>query len=202
MSEPFIGEIRMFAGNFAPRDWAYCNGQLMAIADYNALFAIIGTYYGGDGRSTFALPDLRSRVPVGVGTGPGLMPYALAQRGGAESVILSQAQMPAHSHSVQASAASVLSGNIDVKIPVNSDEAEENSAVNHYLAPTSAPAYAGDKTAGQYLGATEVNSTQDVTTSVNVEIGQTGASQPLYNVQPYLGMHYIICLEGIFPPRP
>lgn len=198
----YLGEIRMFAGNFAPMNWAYCEGQTLAIADYTALFAIIGTYYGGDGRTSFALPDFRSRVPVGVGMGPGLMPYALAQRGGAESVILSHTQLPAHTHPVQATAASTLSGDVEVKIPVSTEDAEGKVPTNQFLAKSSASAYMDEKTTGSYLGAPEVTSTLDVTTNVNVEIGQAGASQPLYNVQPYIGMHYIICVEGLFPQRP
>jgi len=97
MSQPFIGEIRMFAGNFAPMGWAFCNGALMAIADNTALFSLIGTTYGGDGQTTFALPNLQSRVPVHVGQG-----FALAQTGGAETVTLTTSQIPAHSHVPQA----------------------------------------------------------------------------------------------------
>lgn len=104
MSEPFIGEIRMFAGNFAPRGWALCDGQLMAISQNDALFSLFGTIYGGDGRTTFALPDLRGRAPMHLGSGPGLTPYTIGARGGAESVTLSSNQLPVHTHGVQASA--------------------------------------------------------------------------------------------------
>src|SRR5713101_8048261 len=96
MSQPFIGEIRMFAGNFAPAGWAFCNGALMPISENDALFNLIGTTYGGDGQSTFALPNLQSRIPIHVGPG-----FALAQTGGAETVTLTQVQMPAHAHLVQ-----------------------------------------------------------------------------------------------------
>jgi microcystin-dependent protein len=104
MSNPFVGEIRLFGGNFAPAGWAFCNGQLLSIAENETLFNLIGTTYGGDGQSTFALPDLRGRVPVHAGQGPGLSNYILGQSGGAEDVTLTADQIPAHSHVPQASA--------------------------------------------------------------------------------------------------
>ena len=99
-ADTLLGEISMFAGNFAPRGWALCNGQFLSISQNSALFSILGTTYGGDGRTTFALPDLRGRVPVGPGRGPGLSDYRLGQRGGSENNVLSVANMPAHTHSV------------------------------------------------------------------------------------------------------
>ena|SRR5438128_8975221 len=102
MASPFIGQITLFAGNFAPRGWAFCNGQLLSIAQNTALFSILGTTYGGNGQTTFALPDLRGRVPVHAGQGPGLSNYDLGQQGGAESVTLTTAQMPAHTHPANA----------------------------------------------------------------------------------------------------
>lgn len=99
--EPFIGEISMFGGNFAPRGWAFCNGQLLPIAQNTALFSLIGTFYGGDGRTTFALPDLRSRVPVHSGQGPGLSPYQVGQQGGSEIMFLNVNQIPSHNHTVK-----------------------------------------------------------------------------------------------------
>ncbi len=96
MSDPFVGEIRMFAGNFAPRNFAFCDGQLVAISQNNALFSLFGTIYGGDGRTTFGLPDLRGRVPLHMGTGPGLSPRPIGQKGGSETVALSAANLPAH----------------------------------------------------------------------------------------------------------
>jgi microcystin-dependent protein len=105
MPNPFLGEIRMFAGNFAPRDWASCDGQLLPIAQNSALFSILGTTYGGDGRTTFGLPDMRGRVPVGEGTGVGLAQVRLGERGGAEDVTLSAPQMPSHTHALNGSSA-------------------------------------------------------------------------------------------------
>ena len=102
MSNPFVGEIRLFGGNFAPAGWAICNGSLLAISEFETLFNLIGTTYGGDGESTFSLPDLRGRVPVHQGQGPGLSPYTIGESGGAETVTLTSGQMPAHTHPLRA----------------------------------------------------------------------------------------------------
>src|SRR5271157_5430691 len=102
MSNPFVAEIRIFCGNFAPTGWAFCNGQILPIAQNTALFSLLGTTYGGDGRTTFALPDLRGRVPISSGQGPGLASYALGQSGGAETATLGASQLPAHNHLVNA----------------------------------------------------------------------------------------------------
>ena len=103
MSEPFVGEVRMFAGNFAPRGWAFCDGQLLAVSQNDALFSLLGTIYGGDGRTTFGLPDLRGRIPIHAGSGPGLSPRRLGAKGGAENVTLTVNQMPSHTHTMRAS---------------------------------------------------------------------------------------------------
>src|SRR5512135_2464461 len=105
MAQPYVGEIRMFAGNFAPAGWMFCEGQLLAISEFETLFNLIGTTYGGDGQSTFALPDLRSRVPLHMGQGPGLSSYIIGQNGGAEEVTLTTNQIPSHNHVPQAAAA-------------------------------------------------------------------------------------------------
>ena len=111
MSEPFIGEIRIFAGNFEPRNWAYCDGRLISISSNNELFAVLGTTYGGDGRTTFGLPDLRGRAPMHAGNGPGLTSRQLGARGGAETVVLTEAQLPNHTHQM---AAVDATGNTDI----------------------------------------------------------------------------------------
>jgi len=111
MSEPFVGEVRMFAGNFAPRGWAFCDGQLLAVSQNDALFSLFGTIYGGDGRTTFGLPDLRGRIPIHAGTGPGLSPRRLGAKGGAEKVTLTVNQLPSHSHPLQATSANASSRN-------------------------------------------------------------------------------------------
>jgi len=127
MSDPFIGEIRMFGGNFAPLSWATCSGQLMAIAQNDALFALLGTTYGGDGQTTFGLPDLRGRLPIHQGQGPGLSPYVLGQAGGTESVTLTTSQIPGHNHLVSANGAA---GSVDT--PTNNYWAASASSASIY----------------------------------------------------------------------
>lgn len=169
MSSGTIGEIRLFAGNFAPRDWAFCNGQLMSIAANSALFSILGTTYGGNGTSTFALPDLRGRVPVGVGQGPGLSNRQLGEASGQETVTLTQANLPSHSHTLAAGG-----------MPTTSDPA------GAYLPTGTSRIYGPGPATTQLAPAT---------------IGLTGQNVPVNNVQPYLGMSYVICLYGIYPAR-
>ena len=170
--EPFIGEIRMFAGNFAPRGWAKCEGQLLAINQYNALFSILGTTYGGDGRTTFALPDLRGRVAIGSGTGPGLTPRSLSQRSGSETNMLTVANLPAHNHSINAVTAD---GN------------------------TSVPG--GNLPAGTKLLDKEYSDATATTTMNATMVSSTGGGQAVNNMQPYLTVTYIIALQGLYPSR-
>ena len=172
MSQPFIGEIRMFGGSFAPRSWAFCNGQLLAIAQNDALFSLLGTTYGGDGQNTFALPDLRGRIPVHRGQGSGLSPYDLGQVGGVESVTLLTQQLPAHSHAFVASTAAA------------SPTSEPGGSVT---AAASAPLYV------EPSGALAGMSSQAIT--------PVGGTQPHGNVAPFQCVSFIICLEGIYPSR-
>ena len=176
MAEPFLGEIRIFGGNFAPVGWALCNGALLQISQNTALFSILGTTYGGDGVRTFALPDLRGRVVVGFGQGPGLSAYAQGQIGGAESQTLTTAQMPLHSHSVGASETASTS---DPKggVPAKVVGAQVGSAPHVY---------------GAAPDGTAMNSAM---------IGSSGSGQPFSILQPYLVINYIIALQGIFPSR-
>ena len=176
MSEPFIGQIMMFAGNFAPRGWSLCEGQLLSIAQNTALFSILGTTYGGDGRTTFALPDLRGRVPIQPGTGPGLSPYTLGQSGGVENVSLLISNIPAHNHPLQAS-----TGAGDASSPQNA-----------------VPAVTVDPNTQQPLSG---YNTSPNATMAAASVGLAGGSQPHTNVQPYLSVNFIIALEGIFPSR-
>ncbi len=174
--DPFLGEIRLFAGNFAPIGWALCQGQLLPIAQNTALFSIIGTTYGGDGIRTFALPDLRGRVVVSFGQGQGLSPYQQGQVGGAENSTLTTAQMPAHSHTVNASE-TATTGDPKGAVP----------------AKTVGPTIGQDPKA--YAAAS------DGTTMNNAMIGIAGGSQPVSILQPYLVINYIIALQGVFPSR-
>jgi microcystin-dependent protein len=170
-NDPFIGEIILFAGNFAPRGWAFCEGQLLSIASNSALFSILGTTYGGDGRTTFALPDLRGRVPLGPGTGPGLSTRALGQRSGQENVTLTTGQLPSHTHTANAHAGNGSSDNPTGLLPAQN--------------PAGIPEYAAGANAALAANA----------------IGNTGSSQAHNNMQPFLGLNYIIALVGTFPSR-
>jgi microcystin-dependent protein len=175
---PYIGEIRMFAGNFAPLGWAFCNGQLLSIAEYDTVFALIGTMYGGDGQSTFALPDLRGRAPISPGQGPGLPNYVTAQKGGTEANTLTGNNIP-HTHAITGTAGIFVSGEDGLKV----------SAAGNY------PSVNGDN-----IYSTTANSLMAAAV-VNITTGNAGTVSPLPvdNMQPYLAVSYIICLEGIFP---
>jgi len=171
--EPFIGEIMMFAGNFAPKGWAMCNGQLLPIAQYTALFSLLGTTYGGNGQTTFALPDLRGRVPVHPGQGPGLSNYDLGQQSGSENVTLTTTQIPAHAHTFAPGCSTQVP---NAESPAN--------AVPANLDPNQ-------------TFSTEPNGNMRPGNSSTV-----GGSQPHNNLQPLLCINFIIALEGIFPSRP
>ncbi|CAN5802567.1 tail fiber protein [soil metagenome] len=183
MSNPFLGEIRMFAGVFAPRGWTFCNGQLMAISENDALYTLIGTTYGGDGQTTFGIPDLRGRVPLSQGQGPGLSSYVIGQKAGTESVTLTLLQTPSHTHSLNATSA-----NGNVAVP------------NNQTLPASPDAPTPHTTASLYVEATPnavVQNTMDPTS-----ISPSGGSnQPHENRMPVLAFSFIIALEGVFPSR-
>lgn len=173
MSEPFIGQIMAVGFNFAPRGWAMCNGQLLPISQNDALFALIGTTYGGDGVTTFALPDLRSRIAIHQGQGPGLTNRPIGQASGTETVTLVANQMPSHTHPVSATAV-----NADKPTPANNIWATE---------PT---------TSTLFYGAGPTDSTMNPQT-----ISAAGGNQPHDNLMPYLTMTYVIALVGIFPSQ-
>ena len=176
MSEPFIAEIRIFAGNFAPRGWAFCNGQLLPIAQNTALFSLIGTTYGGDGRTTTALPNLKGRAPMHPGRGPGLTSRRLGQRGGVEMVSLTEAQMPSHTHTVRAS----------------SEAPGDNDPGGAFMAAAS----------GRFgtLYAAANSSLGNMQTSPNV-FPNAGGSQPHNNMQPFIAVNFIVALVGLYPSR-
>ncbi|MCY1078456.1 phage tail protein [Archangium lansingense] len=173
MSTPFIGQIVMFAGNFAPRGWAFCQGQILPIAQNQALFSILGTTYGGNGQTTFALPDLRGRYPMQPGQGPGLSPRTLGEQGGSETVTLIANQMPAHNHTIN----------------VSSQDGDTETPVGTVLA--------ADSTGGNlnYRGA-PIDGTMNP-----AAIGIAGGSQPHNNMSPFLCVNFIIALEGVYPSR-
>jgi microcystin-dependent protein len=179
MADPFLGEIRMVGWNFAANGWALCNGQLMSISQNNALFALLGTTYGGDGISTFALPNLQGRVPIHQGTGPGLSPYTMGESAGSEAVTLLVNQMPQHNHMV---AVNNQAGS--VADPTNALLAQGNSGAGRDPIATS------NFTSGAATG-----------TLAPAAISATGGNQPHANIQPFLCVNFIIALQGIFPSR-
>lgn len=169
--EPLLGSIMLFAGTFAPRGWAFCNGQLLPINQNQALFSIIGTVYGGDGRTTFALPDLRGRAPIGAGQGAGLSNYPVGVSTGNETTTLTVNNLPSHAHALKGSSSPGTSNSPNGNVPaVNRD------GILHY------------------------GSDADVDMN-SAGVTNTGGNQPINNLQPVLAMHYCIALQGIFPSR-
>jgi microcystin-dependent protein len=171
MSEPFVGEIRMFAGNFAPRGWAFCDGQLLAVSQNDALFSLLGTIYGGDGRTTFGLPDCRGRIPIHAGHGPGLSERRLGAKGGAEKVTLTVNQLPSHTHG---------------PLKATTQTATDALPDSRLTAQTDAALYINDTPIGGFNAAS---------------ITDVGGSQPHTNMMPSLCVHFIIALVGIYPSR-
>lgn len=171
MSEPFVGEIRMFAGNFAPRGWAFCDGQLLAVSQNDALFSLLGTIYGGDGRTTFALPDMRGRLPVHAGTGPGLSPVRLGEKSGLESVTLTVNQLPPHSHPAVCSSDLAVEANPGGVVPADTTSLDLYSS--------------GGVTDSLSSAATDA----------------VGGSRSHTNLMPFTCVHFIIALFGIYPSR-
>jgi microcystin-dependent protein len=145
VGQPFVGEIRLFAGNFAPLDWAFCEGQLLSIAEFEVLFDLIGTTYGGDGQTTFQLPDLRSRVPVGQGTGSGLSTYVIGQNGGVESVTLTSNQIPSHRHAFVGSGGGGSSPGGGLLGTPSGDAIYTSGAVSGALAPAAVVSAGGSQ---------------------------------------------------------
>lgn len=181
-NEPFIGGIVMFGGNFAPRGWALCDGQLLPINQNTALFSILGTTYGGDGRTTFGLPDLRSRFPLHPGNGPGLPSYNLGQKGGAATRTLTTNQMPSHTHTATGGGGSVAVAST----PGTTDDPTGNVLARP---ASSIPTYAAPADADGTLGGGAVT------------IGNTGGNQSFDTMPPYQAVNFIIALVGVFPSR-
>ena len=175
MSEPFIAEIRIFAGNFAPRGWAFCDGQLLPVSQNTALFSLIGTTYGGDGRTTTALPNLQGRAPMHPGRGPGLTARRLGEKVGVETVTLSEAQIPSHSHTARAASAI---GNVG-------------------LGPGTTNSMGGAGGGSAY----QANISANLVDLASSTLSTTGGSQSHTNVQPYLTLNFIIALQGLYPSR-
>lgn len=177
--EGTIGEIRMFAATFAPRFWAYCNGQLLAISTNQALFSILGTTYGGNGTINFALPNMQSRVAVGTGSGPGLSTYQLGQLTGVENNTITAANIPSHTHVIAGAA----------KMLTTTAAANAVAPAGNYFANDATPKYKNSGAGDTMRPAT-----------VALSLGSSGGT-PVSNMMPYTAISYIICLQGIFPSR-
>jgi len=175
MSDPFVGEITMFAGNFAPRNWAFCDGRLIAISENTTLFSLLSNRYGGDGRTTFGLPDMRGRLPVHFGTGLGLTNKSIGERQGTEAVTLDTSEIASHKHTVQAS--STTASQADPVGLVLARSATASTAIYAEADPNN-----------------KTNMPEDM-------IGHSGENQQHTNIMPYLCLNFIISLQGIYPPR-
>lgn len=173
MNEPFLAMIILFAGNFEPIGWAFCDGRLLPINQNTALFSLVGTFYGGNGTTNFALPDLRGRVPIGTGSGPGLSPVNIGEAAGVENITLTINQMPQHSHTLNGHTALGDTSDPTNAIPANTGALDR-----------------------EYKGNTAPNTVMN-----SAAIGTNGGSQPVAIRNPYLGMTYVIALQGIFPSR-
>ncbi len=179
--EGVIGYLTIFAGNFAPKNWALCQGQIINIASNTAAFSILGTTYGGNGTTTFGLPNLQGKTVIGAGSGPGLSSYSLGQNGGIESLTLNTSQMPAHSHPVAVTSTFAAGA-----------EATTNVATNNV--------FGADKT-GDIIPFTVNPDTQLKPYSGTINTAPNGGNQPISISNPYLSLNYIICLYGVYPAR-
>ena len=201
LGSAYTGSIDLWAPNFAPRGWAFCHGQLLSINDNQVLFSLIGTIYGGDGRVSFALPNLQGRVPLGAGHGPGLKTYPLGEMGGSETVTLTKDQMPAHTHTATFSPSGPAVGSVEVQVFDGGGLVSSgNQPAGKYLGPSgsSLNLYYDSPDTGKLLGNAELALNSAPGT---VDILNAGASQQFHVVQPVTVMHYIICLSDIYPPR-
>jgi microcystin-dependent protein len=171
MADPFVAEIRIFPFNFAPRGWAWCDGQLMPLSQNTALFSLLGTTYGGDGKSNFALPDLQGRAPMHPGQGPGLSLHELGETGGSETVTLLESEIPSHSHTLNAS----------------QGDGNERTPANQLLATG--------------IGISQYQTPAATTNLSQNAVAPAGGDQPHNNMQPYLTFYFNIALQGVFPPR-
>ncbi|HEX8104176.1 MAG TPA: tail fiber protein [Solirubrobacteraceae bacterium] len=174
MADPFVAEIRIFPFNFAPKGWAWCNGQLMPISQNTALFSLLGTTYGGDGKSTFALPNLEGSAPMHPGQGPGLSLHDLGETGGSETVTLLETEIPAHAHQLRANGQQA-----DLQLPGSDRSMARSNGGNAYKAAAGAP----------------------LTALAPQALSPVGSDQPHNNMQPYLTFYFNIALQGVFPPR-
>lgn len=221
-ADPFIGQLAYVAFSYAPRGWAACDGQLLEISQNQTLYSLLGTKYGGDGRTNFALPDMRGRVPIHMGQGPGLSPYAIGRRGGFEKIALDATFMPTHSHTNTASSDSTSTSEMSGSAggatlnayngDGNKATAAGNSLANLFGVKTSGggkvPAVYSDQppnapmmTGSVSVDLSGIGVTTTTTTGTTVTIGDAGGQQPFTLIQPYLTVNCIIATDGLYPPR-
>jgi microcystin-dependent protein len=196
MNNPFIGQVTLFAGNFPPRAFAFCQGQLLPIASNTALFSILGTTYGGDGRTTFALPDLRGRCAIHPGRGPGLSTYVLGERQGIERVNLNLLQLPSHNHIANTSGLSM-----SVSIPASSANGTTSDPSGNILAKQ---LDFNDENVSAFAASSAQNvnlAPSPTTLGGTVSLNNTGGSQSHENRRPFIAINYIIALQGTYPSR-
>lgn len=199
--DPTLAEVRIFAGSYEPLSWQFCQGQLLSISVNTALFSLIGTIYGGDGQSTFALPDLRGRVPVGTGAGPGLPVIDVGDVWGTETTTITTSQMPAHTHMIAGAGAAPITGSITATMNVNTTAGSGGDPQNAFLGldGSGSGLYASAATSGNAMAGSAINLNSNglvVNLNGQVQIGVTGGSQPINLMQPYLALNYIIAVEG------
>lgn len=175
MADPFVAEIRIFPFNFAPKGWAWCDGQLLPLSQNTALFSLLGTTYGGNGKSNFALPDLQGRAPMHPGQGPGLSLHDLGETGGSETVTLLESEIPAHSHAISAS--TNAADEEGTKQPAGAMPGAQQGSNQLYTALASSVSFSG------------------------AALAPAGGDAPHNNMQPYLTFYFCIALQGVFPPR-
>jgi microcystin-dependent protein len=200
--EAYLGMISMFGISFAPKGWMLCNGQTLSIAQYSALFALLGTNFGGDGQTTFALPNFQGRMPMGTGNGQGLSPRVLGQMSGTESVSLTQLQMPAHTH--QATATSTSTSTTTATLHAETSQADARNPLAKMLStpPAGAQIYADPVPAdNKAMAPDSIVATTNTTTATTVTVLAAGGSQPVGIMPPFLAVTFCICLQGIFPSR-
>lgn len=209
MSEPFMAEIRSFAFSFPPRNWTHCYGQLASISEYSAIYALVGTIYGGDGRTTFGVPDLRGRMPMGMGLGPGLTARTIGTMWGREYTALTTRQLASHDHEATFTPSGGSPTNVETTIEVSTTQASDQTAkAGDYLAAGTA---SGRPEAAIYVDQSEKGNTVSLGgvtstatgggSSGTVTVHQNGSGQPFQIMNPFLTINYCMALAGLFPPR-